>query len=323
MYLSKSQVEIIKNYLKDKLLVKSCFVYGSYARGDAGSESDIDLVVRLDSNLLEVLAREYLHLSDDLSRLLKKKVSIVSEDAVSPYIENFAKEARIVIFNRSSDVEYEDLSGASFDKNSYRDRARLMHIRDSLALIVGWTKGQAISDFISDTKTQSACKRELQVATELVDQLTQSTKDWLSENEAGQDGLENLQLIKLNFQQYFGSDRFILLGIFRSEIPPFLEQVAKYVEGWDKRFKINLGRYFISYLRSAIDEPVRHLITNGEQWAENESRIKLTVDATPIEELTAGRIEQGERNLKWGAAQLNHTRIWDFLLSLCPIFPFC
>jgi predicted nucleotidyltransferase len=54
-------------------------VFGSLARGEAGPNSDVDLLVTLDSgrSLLDVLA-----LADDLAALLGRKVDILTDDAI-------------------------------------------------------------------------------------------------------------------------------------------------------------------------------------------------------------------------------------------------
>lgn len=66
-------------------------VFGSIARGDANSNSDLDLLVQLspESSLLDLIA-----IKQDLEDLLGCKVDVVTEAALSPYIrEKVLKEA--------------------------------------------------------------------------------------------------------------------------------------------------------------------------------------------------------------------------------------
>jgi predicted nucleotidyltransferase len=66
-------------------------VFGSLARGKAGPESDIDILVKLDTgrNLLDIVA-----IKQDLEDPLGCKVDVVTEAAISPYIrEEVLREA--------------------------------------------------------------------------------------------------------------------------------------------------------------------------------------------------------------------------------------
>ena len=58
-------------------------VFGSLARGEAGPDSDIDILVKLDPgrSLLDLVA-----IKQDLEDLLGCEVDVVTEAAISPYI---------------------------------------------------------------------------------------------------------------------------------------------------------------------------------------------------------------------------------------------
>ena len=60
-------------------------LFGSLARGEAGSRSDLDLLITLDPgrSLLDIIA-----IKQDLEDLLGCKVDVVTEDALSPYIRD-------------------------------------------------------------------------------------------------------------------------------------------------------------------------------------------------------------------------------------------
>jgi hypothetical protein len=58
-------------------------VFGSLARGDSGMDSDVDFLIELEPerSLLDIVA-----IKQDLEDLLQRKVDVVTESAVSPYI---------------------------------------------------------------------------------------------------------------------------------------------------------------------------------------------------------------------------------------------
>ncbi len=60
-------------------------VFGSFARGEDTADSDIDLIVRFSrtKSLLELVRIER-----DLSSLLGRKVDLLTEAAISPYLKD-------------------------------------------------------------------------------------------------------------------------------------------------------------------------------------------------------------------------------------------
>ena len=59
-------------------------IFGSVARGEARPESDIDFLVEMDSghSLLDLI-----ELSQNLEALLQRKVDILTDEGLSPYLE--------------------------------------------------------------------------------------------------------------------------------------------------------------------------------------------------------------------------------------------
>ncbi|MEX5218588.1 MAG: nucleotidyltransferase family protein [Nitrospiraceae bacterium] len=63
---------------------KNVRVFGSAARGDARAESDVDFLVQMEDgrSLLDLI-----RLTQDLERLLERKVDILTDEGLSPYLE--------------------------------------------------------------------------------------------------------------------------------------------------------------------------------------------------------------------------------------------
>ena len=73
-------------------------VFGSYAKGQADNDSDVDLLVRFSEpkSLLDMAGVE-MEIEDSLG----KEVDLVTEDALSPYIkDNVIKESRVIYGKR-------------------------------------------------------------------------------------------------------------------------------------------------------------------------------------------------------------------------------
>jgi len=78
--------------LASKYGVKNLRVFGSVARGEATNKSDLDLLADIDDDrsLLDVVGLE-----QDLEELLGRKVDLLTEGGVSPYLKDrIYKEAR-------------------------------------------------------------------------------------------------------------------------------------------------------------------------------------------------------------------------------------
>ncbi len=73
---------------------KSIAVFGSYARGEAGPTSDLDLLVDFDPGLSLL---SMIQIEQELSRQLGIKVDLVTEAALSPYIrQRIQPELRVI-----------------------------------------------------------------------------------------------------------------------------------------------------------------------------------------------------------------------------------
>jgi len=71
-------------------------VFGSYARGEAGATSDVDILVRFarPKSLFQLVRIE-----DELKRALGRDVDLVTENAVSPYLADAIYSDAVVIYD--------------------------------------------------------------------------------------------------------------------------------------------------------------------------------------------------------------------------------
>ncbi len=87
-------IRIITEILKKNDAIKVS-IFGSFARGEEREESDIDLLVEFASkkSLLDVIRIER-----ELTESLNRKVEIVTEKAISPYMISSIKNEMVTIY---------------------------------------------------------------------------------------------------------------------------------------------------------------------------------------------------------------------------------
>ena len=78
-----------KTLLFSKYPLKSMALFGSYARGDANTSSDVDILVELDG----IMGFKFLHLNYEIEDLLNKKVDLISKRGLkSQFLEQIEPE---------------------------------------------------------------------------------------------------------------------------------------------------------------------------------------------------------------------------------------
>ena len=82
----------IKKILKKHYITKAG-IFGSYARGEAKKNSDIDILIEFDGSLLDIVKLER-----ELKRRLKKKVDLLTYLAIHPLLKEriLNEEVRII-----------------------------------------------------------------------------------------------------------------------------------------------------------------------------------------------------------------------------------
>ncbi|TAN02170.1 MAG: nucleotidyltransferase domain-containing protein [Chitinophagaceae bacterium] len=87
----------VSDYFKDKP-VKRVYLFGSYARGDANENSDVDLLVELDDSKKKVSLFELLKLNTDLEEKLNRNVQLIEEAFVYNRFLPFIQKDKIKIY---------------------------------------------------------------------------------------------------------------------------------------------------------------------------------------------------------------------------------
>jgi uncharacterized protein len=90
--------DTVTDYFKDKP-VKSVYLFGSYARGEAKEDSDIDILFSLKENT----RISYFGLAKyliDLEEKFSNKVDLVEENLIYPRLKKQIDDDKILIFSR-------------------------------------------------------------------------------------------------------------------------------------------------------------------------------------------------------------------------------
>ena len=92
MYTLDSIIEKLKQHkpeLQKKYPISSIGVFGSYARGEANNESDIDIAVEIS----EPMGLNFIAMADEIEDLLGVKTDVVSKRSIKPkYLQNEEKD---------------------------------------------------------------------------------------------------------------------------------------------------------------------------------------------------------------------------------------
>lgn len=97
MNLDNNKIEIVKRYFETRPVLNA-YLFGSYVRGDADSQSDIDILVDLDYSQRIVL--QFIQMKIDLEKILDNKVDLVSSNGLSKYIKPLIDSEKQLIYAR-------------------------------------------------------------------------------------------------------------------------------------------------------------------------------------------------------------------------------
>jgi predicted nucleotidyltransferase len=97
MNLRQENIEKIKKFFNNKPVLKA-YLFGSYSRGDADENSDIDILVELDYS--QQIGLEFVRMQLELQDLLHRKVDLISTKAISKYIYPFIEKDKYLIYEK-------------------------------------------------------------------------------------------------------------------------------------------------------------------------------------------------------------------------------
>jgi predicted nucleotidyltransferase len=100
MILTKENIkQVVQDYFKDKPVTK-VYLFGSYARGDANENSDVDLIVDIDDSNKRMSLFDFIRLQLGLEKSLNKKVDLVETHLFFPRIKLHAEKEKLILYKR-------------------------------------------------------------------------------------------------------------------------------------------------------------------------------------------------------------------------------
>ncbi len=87
----------IKKYFEDKP-IKRAYLFGSYSKGEETETSDIDILVELDHS--KPIGLLFVQMIIDLEKILKKKVDLLTNKSISPYMKSEIDKHKKMIYEK-------------------------------------------------------------------------------------------------------------------------------------------------------------------------------------------------------------------------------
>ena len=97
MILEPKYRKVISDYFQNKPVLRA-YLFGSYVRGEANEQSDVDILIELDYS--QSIGLTFVEMQFDLQDILSRKVDLVSERGLSKFIKPFIEKEKELIYAR-------------------------------------------------------------------------------------------------------------------------------------------------------------------------------------------------------------------------------
>lgn len=95
--LNQHQLQAIQTFLEQKPIVRA-YLFGSQARQDADTNSDVDVLVDLEGG---VTLFEFARMQSELEELLARKVDLVSSQGLHPRLQPYVERDKRLIYEKT------------------------------------------------------------------------------------------------------------------------------------------------------------------------------------------------------------------------------
>ncbi len=98
---SNRKIQDITNRLSDYFVekpVKKVYLFGSVARGEDDSTSDIDLLLELE--YIKGISKVFIQMNQEIPLILNKKVDIITTESLNKYMKKFIDKEKVLIYEK-------------------------------------------------------------------------------------------------------------------------------------------------------------------------------------------------------------------------------
>lgn len=95
--MNTEQLTLIRNFFATKPVINA-YLFGSQARGEVNSNSDVDILVDLDYS--QRIGLKFIKMKIELEEILKMKVDLVSSNGLSKHIKPIIEKEKQLIYAR-------------------------------------------------------------------------------------------------------------------------------------------------------------------------------------------------------------------------------
>ena len=96
---TQALTKTIADYFKTQPVLKA-WLFGSYSRGEATEDSDIDILVVLDKQ--QPVGLKFFGMYEDLCEMLGRKVDLVTDESLAPFARKSVERDRLLIYERAN-----------------------------------------------------------------------------------------------------------------------------------------------------------------------------------------------------------------------------
>lgn len=99
--MNTEMIETIRNYFSTQPVLKA-WLFGSFARGEETPDSDVDILVLFDQKTGNgVSLLRHVSIAMGLEDLLGKKVDLITDGTLLPFVQSTADRDKILIYERA------------------------------------------------------------------------------------------------------------------------------------------------------------------------------------------------------------------------------